>query len=410
MTARHATAVVIGAGHSGLAASRHLTAQGIDHVVLERGQEVATSWRTQRWDSLRLLTPNWMTRLPGHAYVGDDPDGFLSVAEVIDLITAYAEGAPVLTGTEVTAVRGVDDGFVVETDQGDWHARAVVLAAGTTVPALPAVASALPEGVESLHAVDYRNPDQLADGGVLVVGAAASGVQLAEEIQRSGRQVTLSTGEHVRVPRRYRDRDILWWLDAAGVLDQRWDQIDDILRARNVASFQLVAGDRTLDLDTLQSQGVRLVGKLAGIADGTAQLSGSLRNVIALADLKANRLLGTIDEYAGGEGERMEPTHVPDAPLLLKLTTGEIRTVLWATGIKPDLAWLDLPVFDASGRLRHDGGVVGWPGLYVTGLPVLRRRRSTFIDGAGGDTADLVEHLAAYLASSDVTRSPQPQA
>ncbi|WP_024799533.1 NAD(P)-binding domain-containing protein [Nocardia sp. BMG51109] len=392
------TTVVVGAGHNGLAISRHLADRSIDHVVLERGR-VAHSWRTQRWDSLRLLTPNWMTRLPGHAYDGDDPDGYLTAAEVAGFVADYAtaSSAPVRTGTTVTAVRAADDGFTVATDQGEWRARTVVLAAGLTTSPLPALADALPQDIESIAALDYRNPDQLPAGGVLVVGAAASGIQIAEEIHRSGRPVTLATGEHVRVPRRYRDRDILWWLDATGILDERSDGIDDLVRARNLASFQLVGGRRTLDLNTVQDRGIRLVGKLAGIRDGVAQFSGSLRNVIALADLKLDRLLDAIDDHAGGRGERPEPTRVPDSPLLLDLTSGEIRSVVWATGIKPDHSWLELPVFDHRNRLRHHGGVVDWPGLYITGLPVLRRRRSTYIDGAAADAADLTGHLAGYL-------------
>ncbi|MFC3962749.1 NAD(P)-binding domain-containing protein [Nocardia jiangsuensis] len=396
------TAVVVGAGHNGLAISRHLAARSIDHVVLERGR-VAHSWRTQRWDSLRLLTPNWMTRLPGHAYDGDDPDGYLSAAEVADFVTGYAAAstAPVRTETTVTAVRATDDGFTVATDRGDWRARSVVLAAGATVSPVPALAAALPDGIESLAALDYRNPGQLPDGGVLVVGGAASGVQIAEEIHRSGRPVTLATGEHVRVPRRYRDRDILWWLDEIGLLDERWDRIDDIVRARNLASFQLVGGGRTVDFNALQEQGIRLVGKLAGIRDGRAQFSGSLRNVVTLADLKLNRLLDSIDAHAGGAGERPDPTRVPDSPLLLDLTSGEIRSVVWATGIEPDHSWLEVPAFDPRGRLRHHGGVVDWPGLYVTGLPVLRRRRSTYIDGSGADAAELTAHLAEHLGGAD---------
>lgn len=391
------TTVVVGAGHSGLAMSRCLSERSIDHVVLERG-EVANSWRTQRWDSLRLLTPNWMTRLPGLEYGGDDPDGFLSARGVADLIAGYAEPAPVRTNTEVVSVTPVDDGFEVVTNQEVWRARTVVMAAGLTRGVAPAVAEALPQEVVSLHAIDYRNPDQLPDGGVLVVGPSSSGVQIAEEIHLSGRPVTLATGEHVRLPRRYRGRDILWWMDAAGILDERWDEVDDIVRARNLPSMQLVGGDRTLDLNTLQAQGVRIAGRLAGMQGGLAQFSGSLPNVCTLADLKLRRLLNSIDEYAGGQGERFEPTRVPNAPLGLDLRSGEITSVVWATGIKPDHACLQVPVFDPSGRLKHDGGVTGWPGLYVMGLPVLRRRRSTFIGGAALDAVDLAAHLAGHLA------------
>jgi putative flavoprotein involved in K+ transport len=392
------TAVVVGAGHCGLAMSRHLSARSIDHVVLERG-EVAHSWRTQRWDSLRLLTPNWMTRLPGWEYHGDDPDGYLSAGQVADLVTAYAHesAAPVVTGTTVTGVRPGAEGFEVETDRGPWRARTVVLAAGVTRSVVPVVARRLPH-VLSLTALQYRNPDQLPPGGVMVVGASASGVQIADELQRSGRPVTLAVGEHVRVPRTYRGRDILWWLDSLGVLDERWDEMDDVVRARHLPSLQLVGGGRTLDLHRLQASGVRIVGRLAGIRDGIAQFSGALPNICALADLKLTRLLDAIDDHVGGHGERPEPTTISQKPPLgLRLDSGEIRSIVWATGLGADFSWLDVPVFDHRGRLLHDGGVTRWPGLYVLGLPLLRRRRSTYIDGARFDVADLAAHLTDSL-------------
>jgi putative flavoprotein involved in K+ transport len=391
------TAVVVGAGHCGLAMSRHLAARSVDHVVLERG-EVANSWRTQRWDSLRLLTPNWMTRLPGWAYQGDDPDGYLSAPEVADLVAGYAgaSDAPVVTGTTVTSVRPGGEGFEVDTDHGRWSARMVVLAAGTTRGLIPAVARRLP-GMYSIPALQYRNPEELPPGGVLVVGASASGMQIAEELQRSGREVTLAVGEHVRVPRTYRDRDILWWLDKLGILDERWDEVDDVVRARHLPSLQLIGASRTLDLNTLQASGVRLVGRFAGVREGVAQFSGSLANVCALADLKLGRLLDAIDDQAGGRGERPEPTLVRKAALGLSLSSGEIRSVVWSTGFRPDFSWLDVPVFDHRGRLLHDGGVTRWPGLYVLGLPMLRRRRSTYIDGARCDAADLAAHLTGAL-------------
>jgi putative flavoprotein involved in K+ transport len=391
------TAVVVGAGHCGLAMSRHLTARSIDHVVLERG-EVAHSWRAQRWDSLRLLTPNWMTRLPGWAYQGDDPDGYLSASEVADLVSAYAveSAAPVVTGTNVTAVRPGGPGFEVDTDHGRWSARSVVLAAGATRGLVPAVARRLPD-VVSIPALHYRNPSQLPDGGVLVVGASASGVQIADELHRSGRDVTLAVGEHVRVPRHYRGHDILWWLDTLGILDERWDEVDDVVRARHLPSLQLVGAPRVLDLNVLQASGVRLVGRFGGVRDGVAQFSGALANVCALADLKLGRLLGTIDEYAGGRGDRPEPTVVQKPTLGLSLRSGEIRSIVWATGLGPDFSWLDVPVFDHRGRLLHEGGVTRWPGLYVLGLPMLRRRRSTYLDGARLDAGDLAEHLTESL-------------
>jgi len=404
------TTVVIGAGHAGLAMSHCLTARSIDHVILERG-EVANSWKTERWDSLRLLTPNWMSRLPGYQYEGDDPDGFLTMPETIAFIERYAGAisAPVRTRTRVTSATRLDDGYLVATDDGEWRCRSLVVATGAcNVPALPPVAEALPPGIQALTSREYRNPGRLEPGGVLVVGASASGTQIAEEIQHSGRPVTLAVGEHIRSPRVYRGRDIKWWMDAAGVLDDRYDEVDDIGRARNVPSLQLAGSKdrRTVDLNRLTGLGVRLVGRLAGIADGNAQFSGSLRNQCELSDLKMNRLLERIDAWAtehGLDGEvdppqRFEPTRVDASPPLgIDLRRGEIRTVVWATGFHPDYSWLQAPVLDRKGRLRHDGGIVESPGMYLLGIPFLRRRRSSLIDGAASDARDLADHLARYL-------------
>lgn len=420
--------VVIGAGHSGLAISHYLAARSIDHVVLERG-EIANSWRRERWDSLKLLTPNWLSVLPGYGYSGNDPDGYMSMAEVIAFISGYAAAtdAPVRTGTRVESVAPFAGGYRVTTDQGTWQSRAVVIATGAcNLPAIPAVAAALPKKIVQFAPASYRNPRQIAPGGVLVVGASATGVQLADELQRAGHSVTIAVGEHVRMPRVYRGRDIQWCMRAAGILDQRYDEVDDIRRASRVPSPQLVGSRdrRFMDLNTLSSNGVRLVGRLAGIREGKAQFSGSLRNVCALADLKMNRMLDTIDEWAdtcGHTGDlepagRFEPTRVPQPPCL-SLDLGEIRTVVWATGYRPDWSWLDVPVLDRKGWIRHEGGITEAPGLYVIGLPFLRRRKSSFIHGAGDDAREIVEHLAARLAvparrrsRRDVYHSPEQPA
>ena len=407
----HVDAVVIGAGHAGLAVSRLLTARSIEHVVLERG-EVAQSWRTQRWDSLRLLTPNWLTRLPGLEYDGDDPDGFMTMPEVIDFIDRYAllADAPVRANTRVTALRPADDGFRVETDRGEWTCRTAVLATGGfNLPRVPPLVAGLPNSIDSVTPYDYRRPSDLAEGGVLVVGASATGIQLAEEIHASGRPVTLAVGEHVRMVRTYRGKDVQWWMLRTGRLDERYDQVEDLARARRVPSPQLIGSPerRTLDLNGLAGQGVRLAGRLAGVSGATLQFSGSLRNKCQLADLKLGRLLDEFDEWArqaGCNGEfgpahRPEPTRVEDSPLLtLDLSRGEIKTVLWATGFDPDYSWLEVPVLDRKGRLRHQGGVVtDWPGMYRIGLNFLRRRKSSFIHGAGDDARDLVDHLESHL-------------
>ncbi len=404
------TTVVIGAGHSGLAVSRCLSERSIDHIVLERN-EIANAWRHERWDSLRLLTPNWQCRLPGHAYQGDDPDGYMSASGVIEFITKYAKliAAPVMDGTTVTSVRRVDDGYVVTTDQGEWSCATVVLASGAfNVPRVPACAAAVPPRVATLTPMRYRNPNQLRDGAVMVVGASATGVQIAAEIRSSGREVTLAVGEHVRGPRLYRGRDIHWWMEAAGVLDERYDEVDDIVRARRVPSMQLAGSDERADFDlnALTSVGIRLVGRLAGVNDGQAQFSGSLRNKCELADLKLGRLLDTIDVWATANRmddsipppHRFEPTIVDSSPRLgLDLKGGEIETIVWATGFRPDYSWLDVPVVDEKGMIRHDGGVVESPGMYLIGSPFLRRRKSSFMDGAGVDAEELIGELKSYL-------------
>jgi len=404
--------VVIGAGHAGLAASHFLSARAIDHVVLERG-EVANSWRTERWESLRLLTPNWQSRLPGQRYDGPDPDGYMTMGEVVELIERFAKdsGAPVQTGVNVTSVRRTDHGYVVTTSRGELHARAVVIASGAcNRPTVPALSESVPASIEQLTTFDYSSPVQLPDGGVLVVGASATGVQLAAEIRRSGRPVTVSVGEHVRLPRTYRGRDVLWWMDASGIWDERYDEVDDLNRARRLPSPQLVGTPErtTLDLNALSDLGVELVGRWAAIRDGRALFSGGLRNVFSLADLKLQRLLTNFDEWASGQGldaeldppERLAPTRVPDTTRLqLDLDSGKIRTIVWATGYRPDYSWLDVPVLDPKGQLVHDGGVVQSPGLYALGLPVLRRRKSTFIHGIEDDAREVVDHLAQYLAA-----------
>jgi putative flavoprotein involved in K+ transport len=402
---------VIGAGHAGLAASRLLTERSIDHVVLERG-EIANSWRRERWDSLRLLTPNWQSRLPGHAYDGSDPDGYMTAGEVAAFIDRYAalSQAPVRTSTTVTSLTRVDDGYRLQTTTGELAARTVVIASGAcNLPSVPAVHAALPSSIAQFTTFDYRKPADLPDGGVLVVGPSATGLQLASEIHQSGRPVTISVGEHVRLPRTYRGRDVLWWMDRSGVWNQRYDEVDDLQRARNLPSPQLVGTPErtTLDLNALGSMGVQIVGRLSAVRDGRALFSGGLRNLFALADLKMNRLLDTFDQWgaahpretdATAPPERFEPTRVPESsPWQLDLNDGRIRSVVWATGYHPDYRWLHVPVLDEKGHLRHDGGVVESPGLYALGLPLLRRRKSTFIHGIEDDARDVIDHLAAHL-------------
>lgn len=390
--------------------------------MLERG-EVANSWRHERWDSLRLLTPNWQSRLPGFRYDGADPDGYMTTGEVVDFISRFARvaGAPVRTNTAVTSVTRIEDGYQVATTSGDIRCRSVILASGAcNRPNVPPLRDAVPAAVAQFTPFDYHNPDHLPDGGVLVVGPSATGVQLAAEIHRSGRPVTLSVGEHVRLPRTYRGRDVLWWMEASGVWNQRYDEIDDLTRARRLPSPQLVGTPEraTLDLNALGALGVTLVGRLSAVRDGRALFSGGLKNLFALADLKLERLLDTFDEWARRQPptldadapERFEPARAPESsPLQIDLQSGRIRSIVWTTGFRPDYSWLHVPVVDEKGYLRHDGGVVESPGMYALGLPVLRRRKSSFIHGVEDDGRDLIDHLAGYLADGQWRPTAAPR-
>ena len=398
--------VVIGAGHAGLATSHLLSTRDVEHVVLERG-EVANSWRKERWDSLTLLTPNWKTRLPGCAYDGDDPDGYMSVSELIQFLDDYAANtnAPIVTGCEVTSVRKVAERYRVTTSQGTWIARAVVLATGAcNAPSVPKAASALPTAITQLTPFDYRSPESVPEGGVLIVGASATGLQLADELLKAGRDVTLAAGEHVRMPRRYRGKDIFYWMTRCGIHDQSYTQVEDIARGRRLPSPQLVGSSDLpiLDLNYLKDQGARIAGRFMRVWNGEAQFSGSLGNVCALADLKMQRLLKLIDETADRDGapaaETLVPTRVDDDPVL-SLNLEKVNSVIWATGFRPDYSWLDVEVLDHKGQLRHDGGIVDSEGLYVLGLPLMRRRKSSFIFGIEDDARDIADHLVGYLTT-----------
>ena len=396
--------VVIGAGHAGLAISQLLSTRGVEHVVLERG-EVANSWRKERWDSLTLLTPNWQTRLPGCAYDGDDPDGYMSVSELIQFLDDYAANtnAPIVTGCEVTSVRRIAEHYCVTTNQGTWTARAVVLATGAcNTPSVPKVAGELPATITQLTPFDYRSPESVPEGGVLVVGASSTGLQLADELLNSGRDVTVAAGEHVRMPRRYRGKDIFYWKTHCGIHDECYTEVEDIARGRRLPSPQLVGSSDLpiLDLNYLKDRGARIAGRFMRVWNGQAQFSGSLGNVCALADLKMQRLLKLIDETADSDGapaaETYPSTRVDDDPML-SLDLENVNSVIWATGFRPDYSWVDVDVFDRKGQLRHDGGTVDSEGLYVLGLPLMRRRKSSFIFGIEDDARDIADHLIGYL-------------
>jgi putative flavoprotein involved in K+ transport len=402
----HTDTVIIGAGHAGLAMSRCLADRDVRHVVLDRGC-VGERWRTARWHSFRLLTPNWMSRLPGFRYAGPDPDGFMSAGEFVGYLRDYARSfdAPVRPYTLVTRVERAHTGFAVHTDDAVWSARSVVIATGYHSRAkVPVLAAGLAPDLAQLTPAGYRSPSSLPDGGVLVVGGSASGVQIAHELASAGRRVVLAAGGHTRLPRRYRGRDILWWLDRIGSLDRTIDQVPDPASARAEPSLQLAgtADGRDLDLDVLRRAGVRSVGRLRALDGAVARFADDLPDTVGAAQKRMNRLLAEIDAYAAAMPDTAAGP--PDPPPVITVPAGQSRTdlrragisaVVWATGYRPWYPWLKVPVLDAGGRIRHRRGVTDVPGLYAIGLRFQYRRNSTFVDGARNDAAYLADKIAA---------------
>ena len=397
--------IIIGGGQAGLAMSRCLTARGVDHVILERGR-VAERWRSERWDSLRLLTPRWQSRLPGWRYRGPDPDGFMTKSEVVAYLDEYARSfrAPLHTGVAVTRVHGRGDSFEVQTDSGSWESSNVVIATGHCArAAVPAFAAELAGDIDQLVPTQYRNPRQLRGGGVLVVGASATGIQLASEIARTGRQVILAVGNHIRLPRSYRGRDIMAWLDEMGVLAETASQVPDIEASRRQPSLQLIGTEEggSLDLQVLQEHGVRIMGRMTGVSGHQAYFSNNLADSIGHAERKMHEMLDRIDSHisrlrltnAFPVEPRPPAVAVPMAPRAVNLRDRGVDTVLWATGYRREYPWLQIPVLDAKGEIMHRGGVTARPGLYVLGLQFMRRRNSAFLDGVGADAADLTDHI-----------------
>jgi putative flavoprotein involved in K+ transport len=402
---RKTDVIIIGAGQAGLAMSHCLGRLGIDHVVLERGR-LAERWRSERWDSLRLLTPNWMTRLPGWSYQGDDIDGFMTKREFVACLEQYASVAsvPVVAGATVQSVRHMPGGYRIESDRGVWNASCVVIATGhCDVPFVPEMARHLSAPIRQVTPCAYRNPAELPQGGVLVVGASASGLQLAEEIQQSGRQVIISVGRHTRLPRLYRGRDIMWWLDRPGMVGQNAEATADLAAARSQPSMQLVGrpARTSIDLGTLRDIGVRVVGRAAGIRDGVLHINDDLAETVAAAQARLERLLARIDQSADAAGAPAEAWPAALAfepsPTALDLEGNDIRTVVWATGFKRNYRWLHVPVLDAAGEVIHVGGVTPSPGLYVVGLRFLRRWNPSFIDAVGADAIELAADIERHL-------------
>ena len=401
---------VIGAGQAGLAVSRLLTDHDVEHVVLERGR-IAERWRSRPWETLRLLTPNWMSRLPGWHYTGPDPAGYMPARSVAGYLSAYAEDsrAPVVAEADVESLRIAGGGYGITTTAGRWIAGSVVVATGwCDQPLVPAVATALDGGLVQQTTASFQSPAGLPDGGVLVVGASASGVQIADEIAGSGRPVTLAVGSHSRLPRTYRGMDILWWLDAMGLLDRR-TRVHLAPGGRSAEpSVQLVGrpDGRDVDLRSLQDRGVTLLGRLQGGEGTRLRFADDLAETTARADDRLAGLLRRVDAYARAVG--LEDEILPAPPRLPAVRTGGtrsdldlvasgIRSIVWATGYRRSYPWLHVPVLDPGGDIRHVAGTTAAPGLHVVGMRMQTRRNSTFIDGVRHDAAAVVRRVVGDL-------------
>ncbi len=403
--------LVVGAGQAGIAMSEHLSSQGVIHLVVERDR-IAERWRSWRWDSLVANGPAWHDRFPGQEF-DVDPDGFATKEQVADYFSAYAEkiDAPIRTGVEVTSVRRNTGrpGFRVETSDGTFEARYVVAATGAFQrPIIPAV---VPDsaGIPQIHSSSYRNSQQLPAGDVLVVGAGSSGVQIADELQQSGRRVYLAVGPHDRPPRSYRGRDFCWWLGVLG----KWDAATPPRGAEHVTiAVSGAHGGHTVDFRALATSGITLVGRAESFDDGVMQFAPDLRVNIENGDANYLSMLDEADAYIARNG--LDLPEEPQARMLgpdpdcmtnplgeLDLAAAGVTSIVWATGFAFDYHWLQVDAFDANGAPRHQRGVSSEPGLYFLGLPWLSRRGSSFIWGVWHDAKYLADQIAiqrGYLA------------
>ncbi|HEX6554801.1 MAG TPA: NAD(P)-binding domain-containing protein [Ktedonobacteraceae bacterium] len=403
--------VIIGGGQAGLALSYYLTQQGRAHVVLERGR-IAETWRSQRWDSFTLVTPNWMTQLPGFPYEGKDPDGFLPHDEIVLTLERYAQSfhAPLRSGIQARAVRlqpGRND-YLVETSEDTYAAANVVLATGGfPCPRLPQASAAIPVNIMQLHSSQYRKPKLLPSGAVLVVGTGQSGSQIAEELHQSGRQVYLCVSRCGRSPRRYRGKDVMWWVNQMGGYDRTVDQLPSPA-ARFVCHPDLTGrdGGHEINLRQLAKKGVVLLGRLQEVQGSRAILAPDLEENLNRADALAAQLTQAIDDYVlrtgmdiqveSMSGDPISKWEPPAEPMLeVDLYAAGISTVIWATGFRLDFGWVHVPVFDETGSPLHQRGVTSSPGLYFLGLPWLYKEKSALLFGIGEDAAYLASAIAA---------------
>jgi len=410
--------VVVGAGQAGLAVSYYLRAFGTEHVVLERDR-IAESWRSARWDSFTLVTPHWMTRLPGCGLAAGTGRDFLPTARVVAMLERFARGLPVRAGTEVLSVTARGGGYEVVTSAGTIAARAVVVAGGgQRRPIIPGLAARLPAGIHQTDAGHYRRPADLPPGAVLVVGSGQSGAQIADELATSGRDVLLATSRVPRVPRRYRGRDVHEWTVELGLYDQPAGAVADPAEFREPhPMLSGGGGGHTISYAQLARDGVRLLGRLADAGAGVLRFGPDLPGNMAYADHRAAQFRHAVDEYVARAGiaappPDTDPAERPHAgagraPEKLSMRAERIAAVIWCTGFGPDTGWLRVPVLGPGGSPAHSRGITAFPGLYVAGYPWLSTRGSGLLYGVADDAARVAQHIAAAAHSG---RAPQPVA
>lgn len=405
MSVERVDTLVIGAGQAGVAMSEHLGQAGVPHLVLER-HRIAERWRSWRWDSLVANGPAWHDRFPGMTFRGIDPDAFAGKESVADYFVDYAAkiGAPIRCGVAVTAVAALSGkpGFHIETSSGAMEAERVVVATGPFQrPIIPPLVPETP-GLQQIHSTGYRNPAQLPEGAVLVVGAGSSGTQIADELLRSGRRVFISVGPHGRPPRAYRGRDYCWWLGVLGL----WDLTTPPAGAEHVTiAVSGAYGGTTVDFRRLAARGMTLLGRAESYADGAMRFAPDLAANIAQGDKDYLAVLDEADAYVARNGLDLPPEPearaiLPDPACLtdpiraLNLQEAGITTIIWATGFALDYGWLKFDLLDAQGKPRHSRGISAVPGLYFVGLPWLSRRSSSFIYGVWHDARFIADQIA----------------
>ncbi|SDL23865.1 flavin-containing monooxygenase [Aliiruegeria lutimaris] len=423
MTLEETEVLVVGGGQAGIAMSEHLGKAGVSHLVVEKGR-IAERWRSQRWDSLVANGPAWHDRFPGMEFEGFAPDAFVPKEDVADYLAAYAAmvKAPVRAGVEVTGLRRnpKQAGFIAETSAGAISARNVVVATGPFQRSI--IPPIVPEtaGLTQIHSAAYRSPEQLPDGAVLVVGAGSSGVQIAAELRKAGREVYLSVGPHDRPPRRYRGRDFVWWL---GVLNL-WDAEATPGVEHTTIAVTGAEGGFTVDFRELAASGITLLGRTDGFGNGKLTFAGDLARNVTAGDANYFALLDAADAYVARNGLDLpeepgarqlgpDPACVTDPVRALDLAEAGITTILWATGFGRDDSWMKVDAFDEKGQPAHERGVSSEPGIYFLGLPWQSRRGSSFIWGVWHDAkfiADHIEKQRGYLAYEGSAERIQPKA